>query len=284
MAHTLSSQQLGLCSWSIHPRGPADLIDRLLELKLTNVQLAFDPMRNDPRAWADVKARLADAGITIFSGMFGCIGENYSTPQTIRATGGLVPDQHWGGNWQNAQANAVIARDLGVRMVSTHAGFIPDGRHAPAFARLVERVRQIADLFAEQFDGVLLLETGQETADTLSCFLDEVDRRNVGVNFDPANMLLYGMGDPVASIRKVMRRVQQVHIKDAKAPAQPGTWGVETPIGQGEVDWTAFLGVLVEHAYTGPMVIEREAGADRTGDVRTAIDYMNRSIRELAHA
>ncbi|MEX0653140.1 MAG: sugar phosphate isomerase/epimerase family protein [Phycisphaeraceae bacterium] len=284
MTTTLSPRQLGLCSWSTHPSGPADLIDRLRELKLTNVQLALDPVRKAPDAWRDVKPQLAEAGITIVAGMFGATGEDYSTPQTVRATGGLVPDRHWPTNWANAQANAALARDLGLRLVSSHAGFIPEDPDAPTYANLVDRIRQIADLFAETFQGTLLLETGQETADTLTGFLKTVDRDNVGVNFDPANMLLYGMGDPVTALRKLMPHVRQVHIKDAKAPTEPDTWGQEMAIGEGEVDWPSFLTVLEENDFDGPLVIEREAGSDRVGDVRTAIRFIHAQIEELAHA
>src|SRR5690606_13028757 len=143
----------------------------------------------------------------------------------------------------------------------------------PTFAKLAGRVRWVADTFAGE-GATLLLETGQETAEVLSAFLEAVDRPNVGVNFDPANMILYAKGDPVASLKQVLPHVRQVHIKDAKRTEQPGTWGKEVAVGQGDVDWPAFLQTLQQGGYVGNLIIEREAGNTRIQDIRTAADVL----------
>ncbi len=125
----------------------------------------------------------------------------------------------------------------------------------------------------------LLFETGQETADTLEQFIKALVKQgaaNVGVNFDPANMILYDMGDPIVSLRKLMPRVRQVHIKDAVRTTTPGTWGKEVPIGEGQVDWKAFMQVLAEADYRGNLVVEREAGQERAADVRKAIERLSK--------
>ena len=97
-------------------------------------------------------------------------------------------------------------------------------------------------------------------------------RPNVGVNFDPANMILYGSGNPVDAIRILGRHVHHVHIKDGIASAQPGTlWGEEVPFGKGQVNPLAFIESLRFGGYRGPLVIEREAGAHRVADVQHAI-------------
>lgn len=264
------SPRLGVCSWSLQPAGLAQLLEQLAELELTKLQLGLDPLRTAPDAWADAALRLRDAGIDVVSGQFGAVGEDYTTPATIRATGGVVPDEHWPANLENAHATAELARQLGINLLSTHAGFIPPDPNDAVFARLVDRLRMLADLFAQRCGAKLLLETGQETADTLERFLLAVDRPNLGVNFDPANMLLYDMGDPVAAVRKLMPYVRQVHIKDATPPASPGEWGVEQVVGDGAVDWPAFLGALREGGYTDQLVIEREGGDQRVADVATA--------------
>jgi sugar phosphate isomerase/epimerase len=103
------------------------------------------------------------------------------------------------------------------------------------------------------------LETGQEPADVLLRFIGDVDRGNLFINFDPANMILYGCGEPIAALRQVGRYVRSVHFKDAKWAAKPGQeWGAETPLGEGDVGMETFLRTLKEIGYTGPLTIERE--------------------------
>jgi sugar phosphate isomerase/epimerase len=117
---------------------------------------------------------------------------------------------------------------------------------------------------------VLGLETGQETATVLVQLLQKLKRPNVGVNFDPANMILYDKGNPIAALRVLGPWIRQVHIKDARRTKVSGTWGAEVAAGTGEVDWRAFFATLRELNYTGDFVIEREAGGQRLADIRAA--------------
>ena len=112
--------------------------------------------------------------------------------------------------------------------------------------------------------------TGQESADTLLDALGEIDREDVGVNFDPANMILYAMGDPITALRKLAPRVYQIHIKDAVATKQAGTWGREVAVGAGDVDWPALFRVYREAGLDCDLIIERESGDARGDDVRHA--------------
>jgi L-ribulose-5-phosphate 3-epimerase len=116
----------------------------------------------------------------------------------------------------------------------------------------------------------LALETGQETAPVLVQLLQALKRRNVGVNFDPANMILYDKGNPIAALRVLGPWIRQVHIKDARRTKVPGTWGEEVAAGTGEVDWQAFFATLRELNYKGDFVIEREAGTQRVADIQAA--------------
>ena len=265
----IDPSRLAVCSWSLQPANPGDLLERVRATGLRRVQLALSPIVGDP-AWADAPRMLADAGVAMVSGMFGTVGEDYTTLESIRRTGGIVPDEHWPANLAHALNVAERAANLNLPRVSFHAGFIPEDA---SMAKLVDRLGEMADLYAER--GVaLLLETGQETADALLGFLDAVDRASVGVNFDPANMILYDKGDPVASFTKLAPRVRQVHIKDAVRTARPGEWGTEVPVGDGDVDWPAFLGALDAAGYGGDLVIEREAGEARVADVRRAAELL----------
>ncbi|MBM3987839.1 MAG: sugar phosphate isomerase/epimerase [Planctomycetes bacterium] len=209
------------------------------------------------------------AGVSVLSGMMTPHGEDYSTLDTIRVSGGLRPSAHWTTNLEIARGDARVARSLGLGLVTFHAGFLPHDAHDPERAVLLDRLRQVVDVFADQ--GVrLAFETGQETADTLLHALADLQRPAAGVNFDPANMLLYGMGEPVEALRKLAPHVRQVHIKDARRAKVVGAWGEEVSVGTGEVDWKAFFGVLAERKLSVDLMIEREAGSDRTGDIAVA--------------
>lgn len=262
-------QRLAVCSWSLQPADPAELVRMLATLELPRVQLALSPVVGDPSIWGDAIAILRRRDIRVVSGMMAMEGEDYSTLQTIAETGGIRPDATWPANRDHARAVADLAADNGVRLVTFHAGFLPEETTDPERWKLLDRLRQIADMFAER--GLELgLETGQETADTLLEALDQLDRPNVGINFDPANMILYGKGDPVDALRKLAPRVKQIHIKDAIPTTAPGTWGSEVAAGQGEVDWPAFFAVALTIDPQISFVIEREAGEDRMGDIAAA--------------
>jgi L-ribulose-5-phosphate 3-epimerase len=264
--------RLAVCSWSLQPKSPDELIAQLKAIGILRVQIALDPIRAEP-AWRNFGAMAANEGIRLVSGMFGTIGEDYTTMETIRRTGGVVPDQTWDENWKNIQATARLAAALNIRLVTFHAGFLPHNDRDPGFRKLRDRLRQVADAFAAQKID-LALETGQETADALKHFLGVLERPNVGVNFDPANMILYEKGDPIAALETLAPWLKQCHIKDARRTKQPGTWGDEVVAGTGEVDWRQFFTVLERIGFKGDLCIEREAGQQRAEDIRAARKFV----------
>src|SRR5437773_7202353 len=155
--------RLGVCSWSLQPATPQELVDKLLATGMRRVQLALDPLRKAPEVWGQTAALFQQNRITIMSGMFGCVGEDYSTLETIRATGGIAPDATWKQNWKNIMATAVLAKALGLKLITFHAGFLPHEESDSDFAKLSARLGQVADLFHAQ-NTMVGLETGQETA------------------------------------------------------------------------------------------------------------------------
>lgn len=263
--------RLGVCSWSLQPASAADLVQKIKDAGLGTVQLALDPIREDGGGgggWdeAETARLLGQAGIEVASGMMGMKGEDYSTLDTIRQTGGVRLDEHWAENLEAAGANAALAQRLGITLVTFHAGFIPHDRDEPLRGVMLERLRAIVDRFAEH-DVEVAFETGQETADTLIEALDDLDRPAVGVNFDPANMILYGMGDPVMALDRLKPWIRQLHLKDAIPSATPGQWGREVPIGEGAVDWAGFFGKVYYLGLDCDLMIEREAGEQRIRDI-----------------
>lgn len=269
MATSSLLHRLAVCSWSLQPNTPAELAGHVDAIGLKRVQLALDPLRERPLVWSNLADVCAQNQITIVSGMFGTIGEDYSTLESIRRTGGLAPDATWDQNWRNIQATADLAQRLALKLVTFHAGFLPHDETDSAFKKLLDRLARVADRFAASSID-LALETGQETAVTLRALLEKLRRPNVGVNFDPANMILYDKGDPIAALRVLGPWLKQCHIKDARKTHTPGTWGEEVAAGTGEVDWKAFFRTLDELQFTGNLCIEREAGNQRVADIRAA--------------
>jgi len=266
-----------VCSWSLLPENPRDLVEKLHSTGIRRVQLALDPLRESPAIWGETKNVLQQAGVRIVSGMFGCVGEDYSTLDSIRTTGGIAPDATWPRNFQNIQDSVTIAASLGLKLVSFHAGFVPHDPSLPGFAVMKERLTAVADVFASA-DMVVALETGQETAAELAVLLESIGRPNLAVNFDPANMLLYGKGDPVQALHLLAHWIRQVHIKDAISSRTAGNWGEEVTVGTGEVNWPAFFAALDQMGFTGNFVIEREAGSQRVSDIRLAQDIISHSV------
>src|SRR5438067_877353 len=166
MSNTSLDARLAVCSWSLQPADPKDLVAKLETTGIRRVQLALDPLRESPAIWGETETLFRQSGITVVSGMFGCVGEDYSTLDTIRVTGGIAPDSTWEQNRKNIQAIAALAQKLGLKLVTFHAGFLPHDEKDPAAARMQLRLAEVAEVFASA--GINLgLETGQETAPVL---------------------------------------------------------------------------------------------------------------------
>lgn len=270
----LHGHDIGVCSWSLQPRDLDDLLTRLRPLGLWHVQLALADFvaADEPAREAMVKTA-STAGLTLTAGMINFDGEDYTTIASIRRTGGYAPSDAWEKRKSTTVSSGKVASSLGIKLLSTHVGFIPMSSD-PNYRVMVERVGEIASEL-DKLGITFLMETGQESASELLQFINDLSARNIGVNFDPANMILYGAGDPIEAIGTLGRHIRHVHVKDAIGSEHPGTkWGDEVPFGTGQVNPREFLDALKEAGYTGPLIIEREAGSDRAGDVRMAIDAL----------
>ena len=267
----LAGHDIGVCSWSLQPNDTADVIKKMQQLNLSHVQLSLPPlMAMEESARGPQVDQLRAAGLTITAGMIAFPGEDYSTITRIRQTGGYVPDELWPERREITAMASAICRENGIKLLSAHVGFIPPSS-GEKYTIMVDRLIEIAALMEK--DGVgLLMETGQEHASELLQFINDVRTQNTFVNFDPANMLMYGAGDPIEAINILGRHIRHVHIKDAERSDQPGTtWGEEVPFGSGEVPVVDFLTALHAVEYHGPLVIERERGANRLADIQAAI-------------
>ena len=272
---TIPSERVGVCSWSWQ-LPMKEVAAKMDAAGVKGVHLALGPFIAPDRrhgaaegaeAWAFVKGKVARGEWNVMSTMIGTVGEDYSTLETIRKTGGIVPDQHWEENKKIVTRGAQLTQELGCKYMSTHAGFL-DESDPKAYKKYVERVAWMRDE-CRKYGVTLILESGQETAEDLAAFMPKV--QGVGINFDPANMILYAKGQPMKALKILYPWIKQVHVKDACETKVPGTWGTEVAWGEGEVGGKAFLAELEDLGYAGNYVIEREAGTDRPGDIAKAV-------------
>jgi L-ribulose-5-phosphate 3-epimerase len=260
---------VSVCSWSL--RADIDRVAAVMrEMEIGCVHLALRPaLEKDGRGYLDAVRRQS---WTISATMIDFPSEDYSTLESIRRTGGIVPDAPWESNRRLALGAIDAAASLGAKFLSLHLGFI-DPAQRGTFEMLKSRTLDLADAAAKR--GVeLLLETGQETARDLRHFLETMGHPALRINFDPANVILYDKGDPIEAVRVLAPWIRHVHVKDATRTKKPGTWGAEAPWGEGEVSAAAFLRALKAAGFQGALAIEREAGDDRIGDIRKAAERL----------
>jgi sugar phosphate isomerase/epimerase len=229
------------------------------ELRIPTIQL-HAPHRSSrtPDQAEKFIARLEEFDIQLTAVFGGFDGESYADIPTVERTVGLVPVETRAARLQEMREISDFARLLGCEVIALHLGFVPHDVNAASYQEVIEVTRQLCD-HATQNDQAVHLETGQETADGLLTFLTNVQRNNLFINFDPANMILYGTGEPIEALKKVGKYVRSVHCKDATWSDQPGvTWGREVALGQGQVNFEAYLTALRDIGYRGPLTIERE--------------------------
>lgn len=229
------------------------------ELKIPTIHLhaPHQSTRTKDNA-ARFSARLRELGIRISCVFGGFEGESYADIPTVARTVGLVPDETRAARVAEMKEIADFARLLGVDVVALHVGAVPHEASNPVYQATVAATRDVCD-HCRRLGQSLHLETGQEPADTLLKFIADVGSGNLYINFDPANMILYGSGEPIVALEKVGKYVRSIHCKDAKWAKLPGKeWGVEVPLGEGDVGMERYLRALDSFGYTGPLTIERE--------------------------
>lgn len=275
---TIPAVRVGACSWS-WGLPMREVVAQMEANGISGVNLALMPfIENDKyhggsesaETWQWLKEKVARGDIAVMSTMISTVGEDYTTIETIRRTGGIVPDAHWEANMVRFEKGAALTKELGCKYLLTHAGFL-DESNPKAFSNYLARVLWIRDTCAKN-DVTLILETGQETADALVSFLQYVP--GVFVNFDPANMILYAKGEPMAAVRKLYPWIMQVHVKDGCLAKKSGEWGEEVPWGMGEVGGRRFIEELERLGFKGNYVIEREGGKNRVADIVMAKDRL----------
>lgn len=262
---------------SLDPGRSLELV-RARDLGISTIQL-FAP--KGPERAADQAYQLLDRlqqlGITLTAVFGGFEGESYADIPIVARTVGLVPPQSRYERLVEMKSIAEFAHLLGCGVVGLHLGLVPHETTDPLYSAAISVTRELCD-YCRDFDQALHLETGQEPANSLLSFIQAVERDNLFINFDPANMILYGSGDPIAAVKMLGSYVRSVHCKDAKWASRPGVdWGQETPLGEGDVGMEVFLRALFETRYDGPLTIECEFAKD----VNRRYDEFQRAVNLL---
>jgi len=227
---------------------------------------------------ATAKREAAKAGVRIcamWSGMPGPGEWNFSRgPATL----GLVPPEYRSIRVAALKQWADFASWLGVPAIITHCGFIPENPGDPNYTPVVEAVRDVAR-HCQQLGLEFWFETGQESPVVLLRTIERVGTGNLGINLDPANLLLYGKGNPIDALDVFGKYVRNVHVKDGFCPTDGEHLGQEAKVGEGKVRFPEFIRRLQELGFTGELIIEREiSGEQQIRDIRDTVAYLQQLL------
>lgn len=246
--------------------GSEDGVRKAAEIGADGIQVyavsgAVSPEMTKEQRLAFVKL-VKDLGLEI-SALCGDTGRGFASeennPETLEISKAIVD----------------LAVDLGTHVVTTHIGTVPDDKNDPKYGIMLKACKELAD-YAASRNVTFAVETGPEKAPLLRQFLDDVDSKGLGVNLDPANLVMCSEDDPVAAVHTLAKYIVHTHAKDGKAlnPPQDGRRWIELPLGEGGVDWPRYLEALDAIGYRGFLTIERECGADPAADILKAVSFL----------
>ncbi|MBO5452474.1 MAG: sugar phosphate isomerase/epimerase [Clostridia bacterium] len=198
----------------------------------------------------------------------------YEGPLTL----GLVPETYRYERSRELKKGSDFAKKINVLNIATHVGFIPETPCTAEYNSLVCCIRDIAQ-YVKNNGQYFLFETGQETPVTLRRIIEDVGTGNLGINLDPANLIMYGKANPVDALDIIGEFVRDIHGKDGCYPTNGRELGKETPLGEGKVNYPQFISRLREIGYDGAITIEREiSGEKQISDIKNAKEYLNSLI------
>ncbi|MGO4882794.1 MAG: sugar phosphate isomerase/epimerase family protein [Bryobacteraceae bacterium] len=276
----LSDLEVGVMFWA--GRDPYETVRELKSWGVSCGQIGIPgdmPLAGAAAPWKRPLTKEDFIVVTVFAAYE---GESYADIPTVQQTVGFVPMATRAVRERRTLEVSDFAAELEVPGIATHIGFIPEDHSAAEYIAVREMVRRVCDHAAAR-GQTFALETGQEPAPVLLDFLRSTERANLRINFDPANMILYGTGDPIAALDLLAPHVITVHCKDGDWPPanSPGALGREQPLGQGSVGMDRFIAKLKEVNYRGPLNIERESSdpARRQRDIIMAVELLRRLTR-----
>jgi L-ribulose-5-phosphate 3-epimerase len=273
--HALEDLEIGLMFWA--GRDVRKTLKKVKEFGVRSGQLGFPgalSLKGAAERWRDALEKEKFSAVTAVCSY---VGEDYADVPTVQRTVGLVPESTRAERINRTKAVSDVAAALGIESVACHIGFVPHDEGEPLYVEIRDVTRDICD-YCGKNKQAFTLETGQEPAKVLLRFIENVARSNLKINFDPANMILYGTGDPIDALGVLGKLVISVHCKDGDWPPvdQPTALGKERALGEGSVNIPTFISKLKEIGYTGILSIEREEPDEkkRDADIRKAVSLL----------
>ncbi len=261
-------------------RDPRETLREVMSLGATCGQLGVPPELDLAASAAPWREALQEVDFPLQTVFCSYEGESYADIPTVQKTVGFVPKATREAREERTKAASHFAAELGVRSIAAHVGFLPEDPWNEEYLIVRGMVRRVCD-HAAKHGQTFALETGQESAERLLAFLHDVNRENLGINFDPANMILYGTGDPIEALGVLGQHIISVHVKDGDwpPPADSEALGHEKPLAQGSVGIESFVKKLRRIGYHGPLNIEREASdpVQRLTDIRMGVALVEKA-------
>ncbi len=276
------------------------------------IGVIIDSFRCDIRTAVEKAAKIGAKGIQVYSTRGEMAPENL-TPEKRReflklvkdnglvisalcgdlGTGGFTIKENNAMKVEKSERILDLAKDLETNIVTTHIGVVPENHDCDRFKIMQEACFSLAE-YADKLDAHFAIETGPETSHTLKSFLDSLNSRGVAVNLDPANLVMVTGDDPVKAVHNLKDYIVHTHAKDGRQLyyLDPEViYGIkqdvivtedsfiEVPLGEGSVDFPAYLKALEEIGYDGFLTIEREVGDDPEKDIRKAVDFLRETMK-----
>ena len=254
---------------------PMSELSKVKEMGIPTCQVSFwDPEIMTEELARKVKEASRRTGVVVTSLWAGwpgpAIWDFYSGPVTL----GLVPPAYRSERLGILKRAADFANQIGTKNLTTHVGFIPENPCDQLYTEVVCVVREITS-YCSRYGQYFCFETGQETPVTLLRTMKDVGLDNVGINLDPANLLMYGKANPIDAVGIFGGYIRGVHAKDGQYPSLGRDLGPEKPVGQGQVNFPVLVEKLKEVGFQGALTIEREiTGAQQVEDIRLARDLL----------
>jgi sugar phosphate isomerase/epimerase len=255
---------------------PDSAIKKVHDLGLPTAQVIADGFDDEAARQLQAAIQRYNVEVTaiIVSGPGPETYDFYQGPLTI----GLVPRKYRSARIARLKQGSDFAKKLGIPAVQTHCGFIPENPNDALYKDTIKAAKEVANYCSKNGQN-FRYETGQETPITLLRAIQDVGLDNQGINFDCANLILYGKANPVDALDLLGPHVQGIHAKDGLYPTDPRNLGKEVPIGQGRVDFPRIIRHLKELNYSGAITIEREiSGPEQLEDVRAEKTYLEKLI------
>lgn len=241
----------------------ADKIREVSEMGLSSCQIScWDPTCYT-KEYADVIVKaLCEFGVSVSTFWAGWTGKGvwnfYDGPLTL----GIVPEYARFQRILDLKAGSDFAKQIGCTQVATHAGFLPENPCAENYRGVVCALREVAQ-HCKDNGQYFLFETGQETPVTLRRVIQDIGLDNLGINLDPANLILYGKANPIDALDTIGEYVMDLHGKDGCYPTNGYDLGEEKPLGEGQVNFPGLIAKLKKLGYDRTITIEREISGDQ---------------------